>query len=650
MEDEPAATSIITAADAELLQSLLTFYTQFAERNGGQAVVQLETAKAYHRIGDIRQRLGQLEKARAAYQEALTLYDRVAEETPGDLVVLLAAVDALNQRGIAFTQSGNFPSAMRAHRRAKERLLAQSPAVAATQEFRFALAQTYNYLGSIGSRMGMETPPAKPMGERRPARFRGSFGPPPDKPRHEDYHALALEILEGLTAEEPASPQFRLALAHCYRNRLRAVGSQNQAEQVAASLEHAIEILRDLHRQSPDDPEYLMELADMLAINNKRLGATAFGQQTQERVAEAVQIARQLNRDFPDQPEYLALLVGSLRGLADILREREELAEAEGLLIEATTIAELMVRRYPLVFVYVSLFCRTSAALGDAQRQLGKLSAARRTLEIAADCVEVSGYARSKSHLLRNCVAQLYSRLMTVLVDVKDAAQKDTICRELQLSEDQYSQVKAICDETQQSMRQPFEEAHHRLRPREDRQQHGWAKVQTLRQKSDAQIDAIIGPDKRARFKEIQLQLAVQWYGTASVIQYREISQALQVTHAQQEQLRRQVHNWVGENQKLLDELTSDEDARRESRLEMRAKSDEQALSVLTVDQKSKLQAMLGASIDFEVERPHLVMAGGYGPGVGMGGPGIGRPFGRRPGAGPGAGPPGGRRRAPSRD
>ena len=79
-EDErPVELPLVTPADADLLQNLLEFYLEFAQHNEASEAVELETAKAYHRMGDIRLRLGQFESALAAYDQALNRYDRIAE-------------------------------------------------------------------------------------------------------------------------------------------------------------------------------------------------------------------------------------------------------------------------------------------------------------------------------------------------------------------------------------------------------------------------------------------------------------------------------------------------------------------------------------------------------------------------------------------
>ena len=73
---------MVTDKDAALLESMLTFYDQFARQNQENVHLQKETARAYRRVGDIQQRLGQYEKAETAYRHALEIYQSLAGRRP----------------------------------------------------------------------------------------------------------------------------------------------------------------------------------------------------------------------------------------------------------------------------------------------------------------------------------------------------------------------------------------------------------------------------------------------------------------------------------------------------------------------------------------------------------------------------------------
>ena len=67
--------SVVTPADAELLEMLLAFFDQFAKHN--EVDFTAESAAALKRVGDIHQQLGRLDEAEEAYRQALAAYERL---------------------------------------------------------------------------------------------------------------------------------------------------------------------------------------------------------------------------------------------------------------------------------------------------------------------------------------------------------------------------------------------------------------------------------------------------------------------------------------------------------------------------------------------------------------------------------------------
>lgn len=74
----------VSEEDAALLNSILTFYDEFSERNTTNPRLQLEAAKAQRRAGDIHRRLHQPDKAAAAYLRATATLEKLAEKFPAE--------------------------------------------------------------------------------------------------------------------------------------------------------------------------------------------------------------------------------------------------------------------------------------------------------------------------------------------------------------------------------------------------------------------------------------------------------------------------------------------------------------------------------------------------------------------------------------
>lgn len=72
----------VSEEDAALLNSILTFYDEFTERNTTNPRLQLEAAKAQRRAGDIHRRLYQSDKAVEAYLRATAMLEKLADKFP----------------------------------------------------------------------------------------------------------------------------------------------------------------------------------------------------------------------------------------------------------------------------------------------------------------------------------------------------------------------------------------------------------------------------------------------------------------------------------------------------------------------------------------------------------------------------------------
>jgi hypothetical protein len=86
---------------AKMLESMLNFYEKFAEQNATNSKLQLDAAKAYRRVGQIRHRMGDTELAEAAWGRSLTMLEQLLgqfgelREIQHDWVLTVAALPPL---------------------------------------------------------------------------------------------------------------------------------------------------------------------------------------------------------------------------------------------------------------------------------------------------------------------------------------------------------------------------------------------------------------------------------------------------------------------------------------------------------------------------------------------------------------------------
>ena len=89
-----ASSGDVSSADAQILQSLLGFFDQLSANNSQD--LRAQSAAAQRRVGDIYQRLGQLDEAERAYASALEKYQTLAAENPADPSMRIEQARSLN--------------------------------------------------------------------------------------------------------------------------------------------------------------------------------------------------------------------------------------------------------------------------------------------------------------------------------------------------------------------------------------------------------------------------------------------------------------------------------------------------------------------------------------------------------------------------
>lgn len=137
---------------------------------------------------------------------------------------------------------------------------------------------------------------------------------------------------------------------------------------------------------------------------------------------------------------------------------------------------------------------------------------------------------------------------------------------------------------------------------------------QARQEKALKEVDEILLPAQRERFKQIQVQSRLRG-STSDGLASKEVADALGITEAQKEELKK-----VQEDAEK--ELREKQDA-------LRQEVKDKVLKVLTTEQKAKLEKLMGTKIEF-------AQFGGRGGPGGQGGPGGGN---RGPGGRPAASP-----------
>jgi serine/threonine protein kinase len=461
---EPVWEVAVTDKDALLLESMLKFYDQFAQQNQADVKLQKETARAYRRVGDIRKRLGQYDRAETAYRRAVDIFQALAKGSPDDAECLTSVAAIHNDVGTLCHATGRSPEAVTDHQKALEVLRGASAKTAALPETRFELARTYSFLSMMSPRHGMARHEAagtrhdahEPSGGRRalaPAATPASAASHESHESHEShvsheshpsheshsgrhglrswvaeagqYNRQALEILDQLSRESPGSQRYLLATARCQRDRF-SISAIAGDRAVAQQANHeAIRILEKLVAQSPQNPEFRFELAETYAMpyprSRDRQGAESSG----ENLRRAVQIDSDLASQYPAVPEYRASLARSHVRSAELARAADSPADAEGHLLKGVEIQRGLASDFPTIRAYSLFLARSLHDLAEVQMSRQEPAQARKSLEEAISRCEKLSPASQGGPPLSMMLSLQYASLARVLRELGETALAD---------------------------------------------------------------------------------------------------------------------------------------------------------------------------------------------------------------------------------
>lgn len=427
--------TVLTAADADLLETLLAFFDDFAGQN--QTDLRAQSASARKRVGDIQQRLGRFEEAEATYRQSLLAFETLAAQKPEDPQLVIAQARILNEIGIAASRRGAMWGAVNEHNRAK-RLLQESEGVIDTANGKLELARTLGLLTTISSRTGMSALMALTRNETYDGRSRsdsrsrsedrsrsdGRTRPEkhddrkPDSRSREDRSGSSsrrgnssggnsrggfkswsemflstsnqsLALLNELLEEEPSRPDYRLELAIAWRNRVTVARIVNDPEMGEESIATAIEHLEELARDFPDEPVYRFELADTLCMRTSRNKEKNPSTESLERIRRAVVLCEDLTSSYPNVTEYKALLGTSLSRLGMLLQAQKDYEPAADAYQNAIALQQPLAERFSSMSLYQVAYLQSLWGLSEVRLIQQNKTAAIEQLDTAIQRLQI---------------------------------------------------------------------------------------------------------------------------------------------------------------------------------------------------------------------------------------------------------------------
>jgi eukaryotic-like serine/threonine-protein kinase len=430
------AQPVVSPETAALLEDLRNVYDELGSAGGTSISLSTESARATRRLGDIYQRLGNYDRADAAYRSALDKFSSLSQnDTTGQARLEIARLH--NDLGSIYGRKGEADQSRVEHQQALAILQGRLGAgSAAGPDQRFELARTYFLLGrgpdqnSNPSVPESRRPPGPPLDDGPPGpEFDEQNGSrterrPPRAGDPEDLK-LAIAILEPLVKEDPKNPSNRYLLAQCYREEIGPAGGP------LPEIDKAEQLLRALVADFPNVADYRFELADTCSMLDVRNLPPEDFRRAELRLRSALEQSADLVDGHPYAPDYIGLHVHILHKLARILRDtppnrteddRARMDEAGQLYQEAIRRQATLVKRFPedVADRFWLASIRTSAAQFLLERR--QPAEARTILETAASETEKFLQVHPKAKSLKPALQQLYLHLAQALDHVDDEA------------------------------------------------------------------------------------------------------------------------------------------------------------------------------------------------------------------------------------
>jgi tetratricopeptide (TPR) repeat protein len=391
---------------ASLLENLLVFYDRLAEQVSNDSRVMLESAIASRRVGDIRQRLGQLDHAEEEYTTAAKKFDALSTRPDVEATLRTELARTHNEIGNVRSARLEYGRAYESHENALSILESFDRTGGLPEEYRYELARTLYFLAAkrisgVGTRDGNEAATSVAGFTRH--QFQSS-----------EYRKSAIRILDELIRECPDAPDYRFLLALCHRPSGLAPPAA-RSPGIAQGRERAIQILKQLKAEYPGVADYRYELTATYAWIHVGLfpwqGRSVVPSEAEGSLLSALEESQWLVTHNPTIPHYACAQPLILAKLGTLCWRTGRLAQAEDYFRQALEAQGAVVAGFPdlpshnrvlLEFLRLRLGQVCFRRNGNS-RDVTALGKSRDLLET---CIENLTELRSRPELAENRLAE----------------------------------------------------------------------------------------------------------------------------------------------------------------------------------------------------------------------------------------------------
>jgi serine/threonine-protein kinase len=345
--DSLATQTVLSEEQKRFLQSVLTYYKEFAAEPGEDREGRWRLANAHYRLGMIRARLGQPEEGASVFRRSAELYDRLATDHPGVLDYRRGLARSHNSLGNVMASLGQPAEAEAAYRAAlavQEALARDHPGV---PDYLSDLAGSQNNLGPLLADLG------------RRAEAEASF-------------RAALAVREALAGDHPGVPNYRRDLAGSHNNLGALLARLGRRAEAEAAFRAALAVREALARDHPGVPDYRRDLAQSHISLGNSMASLGRRAEAEAAYRAALAILEPLARDHPGVPDYRRDLAQSHNSLGRLLAGLGRRAEAEAAFRTALADRVALARDHPGVPDYRRDLAQSHNSLGLLLAGLGR--------------------------------------------------------------------------------------------------------------------------------------------------------------------------------------------------------------------------------------------------------------------------------------
>jgi serine/threonine protein kinase/tetratricopeptide (TPR) repeat protein len=319
-----AEQSALQPEQKQFLEQALRFYEEFAADTGQDKAARAGVAAASLRVGEIRQKLGELKAAESAYGRCRELYIGLAGEFPEEPDYRQGLASCLGSLGALFLATGRPKEAEDVYGRAvqiQKQLAADFPGV---PEHHLDAAKTESHIAMVLRRTG----------RRREAA---------------DAYGQAVAILRQLSTRFPTRPEYRWQLARTQNDHGTYLANSGQPAKAEEAYREAVALMAEL----PADFGQQIECRRSLANFHNSLGtlykSTGRFADAERAYRQAIGIQKQLAAQFPALPHLREALAMSQNNVGELLQDMGRTREAAETYAQAISLQKQLAADLPMV-------------------------------------------------------------------------------------------------------------------------------------------------------------------------------------------------------------------------------------------------------------------------------------------------------------